>query len=289
MKISKLAGIGLTALLMTVSMGARAADGGACMPGIQSAGELKVGVGIMGLKPWVWQEQDGSYHGLEKDILDFVAQDIGIPKTQYVVTEWSTLIPGLKAGRWDIVLSAMTKTQQRMQDGGVVFSDPYFMYNDRLIVLKDSKYQQPADLKGKPVASVMGSMDSLVAHDLEEKGEVGQVLDFNNFGEPFQALRNGQVQAVVLDQATLLGQMSGNTDLRVIGDPLYYVPGEEWRAAEDKADYRLGAVGIAVRPECTDLLAALNKAVAKLESTGKRKEILERYGLWDESQVKLMK
>ncbi|MFZ5675427.1 MAG: substrate-binding periplasmic protein [Pseudomonadota bacterium] len=285
MKRMKLFGLSL-ALCLAGSIGIASAD---CLPAVKSAGVLKVGVGIMGLKPWIYQDDKGAYTGLEKEIIEFVAKDIGVPKYEYVVTEWSTLIPGLKAGRWDVVMSAMSKTQQRMQEGGMVFSNPYFMYNDRLIVLKDSKIQTPADLKGQTVASVMGSMDSIVAHSLAEKGEVGQVLDFNNFGEPFQALRNGQVQAVVLDQATLLGQMSENTDLRVVGDPLFYVPAPGWEEAEGKADYRLGAVGIGLRPECADLQAAIDTALDKLDKQGARKEILERYGLWDDSQAKLMK
>lgn len=281
----KLKLLGLALCLIGSTVAARAD----CLPAVKSAGVLKVGVGIMGLKPWIWQDDKGDYTGLEKEIMEFVAKDIGVPKYEYVVTEWSTLIPGLKAERWDVVMSAMSKTQQRMQEGGVIFSNPYFMYNDRLIVLKDSKYQTPADLKGQPVGSVMGSMDSIVAHSLNDKGEVGEVSDFNNFGEPFQALRNGQVQAVVLDQATLLGQMSENSDLRVIGDPLFYVPGKEWEAAESKADYRLGAVGMAMRPECADLRAAVDQALDKLDKQGLRKEILQRYGLWDESQAKLLK
>lgn len=260
-----------------------------CLPAIKSEGVLRVGVGIMGLKPWIWQDEQGNYTGLEKEIMDSVAKDIGVPKYEYVITEWSTLIPGLNAKRWDVVMSAMSKTQQRMQEGNIDFSDPYFMYNDRIIVLKDSDYQKPEDLKDKKIASVMGSMDSLVAHSLVEKGIAGEVLDFNNFGEPFQALRNGQVEAVILDQATLLGQLSENTDLRVIGEPLFYVPGAEWEEAESKADYRLGAVGIAVRPECEDLKAALNKAMENLEQSGEREAILTRYGLWDETQKKLMK
>lgn len=122
-------------------LGSTATAQAECLPAIKSAGVLKVGVGIMGLKPWIWQDDKGAYTGLEKEILDFVASDIGVPKYEYVVTEWSTLIPGLKAERWDVVMSAMSKTQQRMQEGGVIFSDPYFMYNDRIIVLKELRLQ----------------------------------------------------------------------------------------------------------------------------------------------------
>lgn len=282
--LSKYIAVGFAAF--TIGSGSAYAQ---CLPAVKEAGVLKVGVGIMGLKPWVWQDDSGKHTGLEAEMLDYVVKELGLSKYEYVVTEWSTLIPGLKAERWDVVMSAMSKTQQRMQEGEVTFSDPYFMYNDRIIVLKDSGYKTPEDLAGKKVASVMGSMDSIVAHSLVEKGVVGEVLDFNNFGEPFQALRNKQVDAVVLDQATLLGQTSESTDLRVIGDPLFYVPGAEWEEAESKADYRLGAVGIAVRPECEDLKAALNAALAKMDESGTRKEILTRYELWDDTQSQLMK
>lgn len=282
--LSKYLGVGLAVFALSAT-----AAQAECLPAIKEAGTLRVGVGIMGLKPWIWQDDSGKHTGLEAEMMEFISKEMGIPKFEYVVTEWSTLIPGLKAERWDVVMSAMSKTQQRMQEGGVIFSDPYFMYNDRVIVLKDSEHQKPEDLSGKKIASVMGSMDSIVAHSLVEKGVAGEVLDFNNFGEPFQALRNKQVEAVVLDQATLLGQTSENSDLRVIGDPLFYVPGAEWEEAESKANYRLGAVGIAVRPECEDLQAALDAALAKMDESGARKDILTRYGLWDDTQVKLLK
>jgi ABC-type amino acid transport substrate-binding protein len=265
---------------------AQAAAG--CLDDIRAAGKLRVGVGVMGLKPWIWQQDDGAYTGLENEILEFVANDMGL-EYEYVITEWTTLIPGLKAERWDIVMSGMGKTEQRVAEGKISFSDFYFMYHDRIVVKKDSPIQNIEDLKGKTLASTMGSNDSLVAHSLVERGVADKVMDYNNFGEPFVALRNGQVDGVVMDQAVLVAQMSEMDDLRIVGEPLYFVPSAEWAEVQNKADYRLGSTGVALRPECDDLRIAFNSGLKKLDEQGERQKILSKYGLWDESQTSFTK
>lgn len=265
---------------------AQAAAG--CLDDIRTAGKIRVGVGVMGLKPWIWQQDDGSYSGLENEILEFLVKDMGL-EYEYVITEWTTLVPGLKAERWDIIMSGMGKTEQRVTEGGISFSDFYFMYHDRVVVKKDSPIQSIEDLKGKTLASTMGSNDSLVAHSLVDKGVAEKVMDYNNFGEPFIALRNEQVDAVVMDQAVLVAQMSEMDDLRIVGEPLYFVPSPEWAEAQNATDYRLGSTGLALRPECDDLRVALNGSLKKLDEQGERQKILAKYGLWDESQAKFTK
>ena len=259
-----------------------------CVEEIQEAGVLRVGVGLMGLKPFVWQEPDGSYTGFEKEIADYIAGELGV-SVEYVVTEWTTLIPGLKNDRWDIILSGMAKTQERIQGGGIDFSNPYFLIFDRIIVTGDSPIQSADDLNGKVLASTLGTMDSLVAHSLVDQGMAASVMDFNTFGEPFLALRNNQVDAVIMDETTYLAQLEEMPDLRVVGEPLYYIPKAEWAEAEETADYRLGGLGIGVRQECTDLKAAIDQALADMTADGTREAILRKYDIWSDNQINLMK
>ena len=259
-----------------------------CVEEIQEAGVLRVGVGLMGLKPFVWQEPDGSYTGFEKEIADYIAGELGV-SVEYVVTEWTTLIPGLKNDRWDIILSGMAKTQERIQGGGIDFSNPYFLIFDRIIVNGDSPIQSADDLNGKVLASTLGTMDSLVAHSLVDQGMAASVMDFNTFGEPFLALRNNQVDAVIMDETTYLAQLEEMPDLRVVGEPLYYIPKAEWAEAEETADYRLGGLGIGVRQECTDLKAAIDQALADMTADGTREAILRKYDIWSDNQINLMK
>jgi cystine transport system substrate-binding protein len=260
-----------------------------CLDDVKAAGVLTAGNGLMGTRPFVWQNEDGSYGGFEADMLSEVGKRIGVPKTDYVVTEWSTLIPGLKAKRWDIIFSSMSATQERVQSANVRFSRPYFLLYDEIIVKTDSPIQSPADLKGRKVGTTLGTNDSVNAHRLVSEGQIGEVLDFNSFGEPFVALQNGQVDAVLLDQGTLLGQREKMKNLRVVGKPIYYNPKPEWAQAESKANYKFGTSAVAVRAECTDLLTAINGALQSMDQDGTRQKILMKYGAWSPEQAVLTK
>lgn len=145
------------------------------------------------------------------------------------------------------------------------------------------------NLKGKTVASVLGSMDSLNAHNLADAGKVGAVRDFNGWGEPFLALRNQQVDAVIVDQMTYLGQVAELQDLRLVGEPMTYQPKPEWASAESKAEYKLGAAGIVLRAEDTELKDAINKAIDKMFADGTHERLLKKYGAWDPLQAHPMK
>jgi ABC-type amino acid transport substrate-binding protein len=246
-------------------------------------GKILVGTGLFGTKPYAWAESDGTTKGFEYELMQAIGQKLGT-KPEYVITEWTTMIPGLNSGRWDMIMSGMVKTQERMKGGDMLMSRPYFFVYDRIIVRDDSTIASLADLKGKIIASVLGTTDSLVAHTLVDQGLAAEVKDFNTFGEPFLALRNGQVEAVILDHLTYAGQKQEMTNIKAVGDPLFYVSKPEFKEAEDAADYRLGGVGIAVRKDDTALLDAVNKALDELDQEGTRQKILEQYGAWDEYQ-----
>lgn len=83
----------------------------------------------------------------------------------------------------------MSVTQERVQGAGITCSDPYFLLYDYAIVPKGSKIATVADLKGRTLGSTLGTMDSLNAHQMVDAGEAMKVLDFNDFGAPFAAMR----------------------------------------------------------------------------------------------------
>lgn len=283
----KMIAVALTMALSTTIVSTANAD--QCLDNIKQKGVLLSGNGLMGTKPFIWKNEDGSYGGFEWEIFRELGKRLGVPKVDYEITEWSTLIPGLKADRWDIILSAMSATQERVQSAGIDFSRPYFLLIDQIIVMKGSSIKSMDDLKGKTLGSTLGTKDSLNAHMMVEKGIAGNVLDFNSFGEPFVALQNGQVDAVILDQGTFAGQQEKLGNMEIVGDPIYYQAKPEWAEAEAKAPYILGSTAIGVKRECPDLLAAINTALESMETDGSRKAILEKYGMWADYQTKLTK
>lgn len=260
-----------------------------CLDDIKHAGVIKAGNATLGTKPFLYKSEDGSLTGFEWELFQELGKRIGVAKQEYELTEWTTLIPGLKASRWDIILSSMASTQERIQNAGVSFSNPYALLYDVVIVTKDSPIKTIDDLKGKVLGSTLGSLDSLNATVLVEQGLAGSVLDFNDFSLPFTALRNGQVDAVVMDQGTLLGQQEAVNDLRTLGEPITYRSKPEWADAEAKAPYVLGGLAIGIRKECPELVTAVNDALASMDADGTRKAILKKYGMWSDLQNKLMK
>lgn len=261
-----------------------------CLAEVKKKGVITSAVGLMGTKPYVWKdEKTGKYLGYEPEMLTYITKKLGVPKWEYVVTEWTTMIPGLKAGRWDIIFSGMSVTQERIKGAGIDYSNPYFMMYDHIIVRGDSPIKTMADLKGKTLAAPLGTLDALNGQLMVDAGKAGKLMTFNTFNEPFLALANKQVDAVILDQATLLGMKEEMKDLRAVGEPIYYNPKPEWVEAEKAAPYRFGGTAVGVRKECQDLKEAINKALADMDADGTRKAILTKYGAWSDEQLKLMK
>lgn len=250
---------------------------------IKAAGTIKIGNGVMGTKPWVYQEADGSYAGMEYEMLQYILPKLGISKFEYVTTEWDSLIPGLKAKRWDIIFSGMTVTEERRQGAGIEFTRPYYFESDRIAVKEDSPYQKPEDLAGKILATTVGTVEEMQAKNLVSKGMGGEIKSFDDFAAPFLALQNGQVDAVIVDNTTYGEQKKVTPNLRVIGEPMSLSANPEWQEKQNNAGYKFGGDGIGVRKEDTALLAALNQALDDMDKDGVRQKILEKYGLWDES------
>jgi ABC-type amino acid transport substrate-binding protein len=280
----------MVAAIAITALGGVEAASAQCLPAIQKKGVLLSAVGLMGTKPIVWKnEATGKYEGFEAELLAEVAKRINVPKWDYVITEWTTMIPGLKAERCDIIFSAMSVTQERIQGAGIDYSTPYFMLYDQVIVRNDSPIKTMDDLKGKTLASPLGTLDAQNAQMLVDAGKAGKLMTFNTFNEPFLALANKQVDAVVIDQATYLGTKEEMKDLRTVGEPIPYTPKPDWVEAEKGAAYIFGGTAVGVRKECTDLKLAINKALADMDADGTRKTIIEKYGAWSPQQIKMMK
>lgn len=255
-----------------------------CLDDIRQAGMLTAGNALLGAHPSLWQDKEGVYHGIDADLLQELTKRLGIPHSQFIITEWTTLVPGLKVGRWDIILSDLTITEERIAYAHIAYSRPYFMLYDRIIVPENSPLHTLDDLKTANLGSVLGTTDSMTAHMLVDKNIAAKVSDFNTFGDPFVALRNKQVDAVVVDQGTLQAQKEHFAGLRTIGPPLFYEPKPAWKDAQAKASYRLGDEGIVVRNTCPLLLKAINKAMDDMKQDGTLRTILRRYHVWEELQ-----
>lgn len=89
---------------------------------LKQRGSIKIG--IADNLPWSKLNPDGTLSGIGPTIITQVAARLGIPKVEAVVGTYGELIPGLLAGRWDMVGASLTISPERCAQ--VIFADPFY-------------------------------------------------------------------------------------------------------------------------------------------------------------------
>ncbi|MEW5921016.1 MAG: transporter substrate-binding domain-containing protein [Bacillota bacterium] len=102
----------------------------------------------MAYAPFEYINDTGEPEGFDCDLIRAIAAEMGFA-VELVNTNWDGIIPSLLAGTSDMIISAMTITEERQQS--VTFSDPYFEATQYIAVKKDSPIKSLEDLQGKKV------------------------------------------------------------------------------------------------------------------------------------------
>jgi len=152
--------------------------------------------------------KDGNIVGYDPDILAVIAPRLGV-KPHFIDTAWAGIIPSLYAGKFDVIVSAMTITKERAEK--VLFSMPYAdASNVILLRAGETKIKTADDLSGKIIGVQLGSAAANIiqafAAKLKAKGLPGYagVKQYDHYPEAYQDLLNKRVDAVVNSKSTLL-------------------------------------------------------------------------------------
>lgn len=197
--------------------------------------------------PFEETSPQGVKSGFDIDLVDAIAEKIGIKKVKFQQVPFGQLIPGLMANHIDLAASAIYITAVR--EKVVNFSEPYFKGGLSVMVKPDNtSIKQPSDLNGKRVAVQVGTKS--VDYLRQTFPGVHLVVVQTN-DEMFQALQSGRADAVV----------TGYPAAR------YYI---KTHGGAKLADFLLTheEYGLAVRKDDPDLLKAVNGALETLKSDG---------------------
>ena len=113
----------------------------------KSDNSLRVGMELT-YPPFEMKDAQGNPDGVGVKMAEALAADLGRP-LKIVPMEFSGLIPALKSGNVDVVISSMTATEERRRS--IDFSDPYAFTGLSILVGKHSKVQTIEDLKGEGI------------------------------------------------------------------------------------------------------------------------------------------
>ncbi|MGX9576999.1 transporter substrate-binding domain-containing protein, partial [Mesorhizobium sp. f-mel] len=127
-----------------------------------------------------------------------VLKKMGTTKVEAVVTDWGSLVPGLQAGRFDIITGGMWIKPERCRN--VLFSEPIAVSNDAILVLKGNpeglhSLQDVLD-KGHTLALMTGTTAVELAKKLGFADD--KVMQVAGPPEIAQAVKSGRAAAGAL-------------------------------------------------------------------------------------------
>ncbi len=196
----------------------------------------------------------GKQIGWEYDAMDEVARRLNF-KVEYQNASWDAMIPAVSAGQFDIGMTGITIKDDRKEK--VDFSDPYMRSEMFMLVRADearfSDAKSFAAVEGALIGAQPGTTPFYVAvYDVLDGDEANpRIKLFETFGAQVQALKTGDVDAVLTDGTAGKGYVdaSGGT-LKLVGEAL---------GSED--------FGF-IFPKGSDLVAPVNAAIAALKADG---------------------
>ena len=203
--------------------------------------------------PYEMTTDSGEFEGIDIETAQAVADKLGL-ELQIDDMDFDAALLSVQQGKADIVMAGVTVTDERK--AVMDFSDSYATGIQSIIVPEGSDIASPDDLAGKKIGTQRGTTGYIYCSD--DFGDEN-VVAYDDGLTAVQALNNGQVDAVVIDNAPAKEFIAANPGLKIL-DTSY---------AEE--DY---AIGMAKNSPLED---AVNSVLEELKADGTLQAIVDKY------------
>lgn len=160
--------------------------------------------------PFETVDKEGKPSGVSIGIANALGKELGRP-VEISNMSFDGLIPALKTGKIDIIISSMTATEERAKT--IDFSDSYATTGLCLLVKKDSKIQKVEDLKADPKVTVVVA-----------RGTTGNIWAAKN-------LKPKQIRVQDTEGNAVLEVIQGKADVFIYDQMSVY---KNWQRHQDK-------------------------------------------------------
>jgi polar amino acid transport system substrate-binding protein len=239
---------------------------------ITQRGVLRWGGDASGGGPYIFQGADNQLTGFEWELAQYLATELGV-RSEYVNWEWEMLPQILDRGTIDVVLNGYEWSEERERLWSSTI--PYYIYKLQLMArADDDSIRSWDDLRVEPgqdrkrVGVLQGS-----AAERYVESRFGDAIELKKFPEVTSVMglvEQGQLDATVQDVPIAIHYGDDFPGLHPVGEPEapgYYV------AFVRSGDERLRR--------------RLNEAIANGLADGTLRRIYEKYGVWNEDQLRL--
>jgi polar amino acid transport system substrate-binding protein len=213
------------------------------------------------------------FSGFDIETAVEIAKRLGVEPC-FVTPDWTMIVGGSWAERWDVSVGSVTITPERMEK--LTFSQPYYTTPAAFFVHKDNTtLTAPADLSGKKVGvcsgctyesymdgslAIPGETIEFVVTDAEVTGTETDIAALQDL-----ALGDGvRLDGVLTAQPTGLGAIENGMPLKQLGEPVYF---EYLAVAMDKSS----------TVDSTAFRAKIDEIVQAMHADGTLKALSEKH------------
>lgn len=207
--------------------------------------------------PFEELKEGGSVEGIEIDVLNLVCKELGV---ELVIEQmdFDSVLPGVQAGKYDLGVSGISVTEKRQKNA--LFTDPYCLAAQAIVVTEGSPITCKADLDGKNVSVQTGTT--------AEEFCMGQNYTVSGFAansDAELAMVNGKVDAWVIDDLTAAEMVAAynaenDTKLVILDEAMTTEP-----------------YAFATKLGNEDMINAINEIINKLVADGTVASVFEKW------------
>ena len=218
--------------------------------GKKDNGEKKLRVGLNAIFAPFEYVENGKITGFDVDMINEIGKNLGY-KIEIIDQSFDGLIPSLKAGKIDIIVSGMSST--------VDFTDDYFISKETYLRRKGDKSVTPNSLSGKKIGVQLGTIQEIEARTIKgatvvpNESTVNIILD----------LKAGKIDAIILEKPVATEYMKKNPEMEIF-------------------DEKPASIGMAMaidKGKNPELIKQINAELKKMRENGKYDELIKKYGL----------
>lgn len=199
--------------------------------------------------------------GLEYDVINEVAKRINA-KVEWNLSSWDVMIQAVKDAQFDIGADGISITEERKAQ--IDYSDPFIIIDQFLLVRANEEringpesFTENTDLF---FGAQTGTSSFYSAAGIVGEGNEARIKSFDTFGAAVAALKAGDVDAVIVDQASSAGYQGADPgSFKTVGASLYSDP-----------------MGFIFTPG-SDLVAPFNAGLAAMKSDGTLDAMITRW------------
>lgn len=174
-------------------------------------------VAVAGEAPYGYRDTEtGRVTGEGPEMARAILERIGVEEIEFIVTDWKSLIPGLNAGKWDMVAAGMYITPKRAEKAA--FSNPTYQVSDAFIVQKGNpkdlhSFEDVAENEDAVLGIMTGTAEKQYALDAGVPED--RIQTFTDNAAVVAAVKTGRVDAFAGTRPTVMDWLKKDDSGRI--------------------------------------------------------------------------